>query len=279
MNWYEDIIPSRPGAGYFALNELRQLNSGYYHDSVHALEVSSLLFTLARARGRDLARAEFLKQVALIHDADPRTCPTTGQAQEGTPARVQVTLSWMEQEQEKLQQRFGWTELQFREAQALIARTDFPFDNHPRKLGTRFDDLSPVEVYRQFLARLPEACRAGCMLDALLLRFSDQIAAYLGTFQRARKSVKDLVDELNNTGLSLNFQTVLEQTPHFLNQVGRDLAHDEELKSKFGLSQLELPRRSDLLALLGWKQRLKLTRNLLQFKYGVERAPLKRKAQ
>lgn len=269
---------SQPGAGYFALNELRQLNSGYYHDSVHALEVAGLVCTLAGAYGRDSARAEFLKQVALIHDADPRTCPTTGEAREGTPARVQVTLSWMEKEREKLQQRFDWSDLQFKEAQALIARTDYPFDNNPRRLGTRFDGMSPVEVYRQSLTKLPEARRAECMLDALLLRFSDQIAAYLGTFQRARKSVRDLVNELNNTGLSLNFQTIFDQTPRFLNQVGRDLAHDEVLKSEFGLHRLDLPKRTDLVALLGWKRRLKLTRNFLQFKFGAERAPLKRQA-
>ena len=185
----------------------------------------------------------------------------------------------MEQEQEKLAQRFDWNELQFKEAQALIARTDFPFDNNPRSLGTRFDGLSPVEVYRLSLLQLPKECRAGCMLDALLLRFSDQIAAYLGTFQRARKSVRDLVEELNNTGLSLNFQTLFEQTPRFLNQVGRDLEHDEVLKSELELHRLDLPQRADLVALLGWKRRLKLTRNLLQFKFGAERAPLKRDAQ
>ena len=269
----------QPGAGYFALTELKQLNSGYYHDSVHALEVSNLVCALARACGRGPARAEFLKQVALIHDADPRTCPTTGEAREGTPARVQVTLSWMEQEKEKLEQRFEWSDLQFKEAQALIARTDFPFDTNPRNFGTRFDGLSPVEVYRLSLVRLPKARRAGCMLDALLLRFSDQIAAYLGTFQRARKSVRDLVEELNNTGLSLNYQTLFEQTPRFLNQVGRDLEHDEVLKSELGLHRLDLPRRADLIALLGWKRRLNLTRNFLQFKFGPERAPLKRKAQ
>ena len=269
---------SQPGAGYFAFNELRQLNCGYYHDSIHALEVSGLVCTLAQASGRDPARAEFLKQVALIHDADPRTCPTTGEAKEGTPARVQVTLSWMEKEQDKLQQRFDWSALHFKEAQALIARTDYPFDSNPRHLGTRFDGMSPVEVYRHSLTELPQARRAECMLDALLLRFSDQIAAYLGTFQRARKSVRDLVNELNNTGLSLSFQTIFDQTPHFLNQVGRDLEHDEALKSELGLHQLELPQRADLVALLGWKRRLKLTRNFLQFKFGAERAPLKRQA-
>ena len=266
----------QPGAGYFALSELKQLNSGYYHDSVHALEVSNLVCTLARAYGRDPARAEFLKQVALIHDADPRTCPTTGVPQEGTPARVQVTLSWMEQEQETLQHRFDWTELQFKEAQALIARTDFPFDDKPRNLGTRFDDMSPFEVYREALEQLPSAQRGMCLADGLLLRFSDQIAAYLGTFARARKSVKDLAAELNNTGLTLTFENIFDQTPRFLNQVGRDMEHDEQLKAEFNLPHLNLPQRNDLVALLGWKRRLKLTRNFLQFKFGGGRAPQKR---
>jgi hypothetical protein len=258
---------SQPGAGYFALSELKRLNCGYYHDSCHALEVANLVRTLARAYGRSEVRAEFLKQVALVHDADPRTCPKTGNPREGTPARVQVTLSWMEQERAHLEKRFGWRGDQFNEASALIARSDYPFDDNPRNYGTRFDGMSPQDVYRETLSRLPDETRRRCMVDALLLRFADQVAAYVGSFQRARDSVQDLVDELNNTGLSLTFESTFKQTPNFLNQIGRDLTFDQQLKSEFYQNDLTLPRRNALLALLGWKKRIKFTRNLLKFKF------------
>lgn len=259
--------PGAPGAGYFALSELKRLNCGYYHDTCHALEVAELVRSLALAHGHEESRAEFLKQVALIHDADPRTCPSTGLPREGTPARVQVTLSWMEQEKQHLEARFGWTGHQFGEALALIARTDFPFDDKPRSHGTRFDGMSPVEVYREALGRLPDSVRRQCMVDALLLRFADQVAAYVGSFQRARESVQDLVDELNNTGLSLTFENTFKQTPTFLRQVGTDLVHDEALKREFRFHDLALPSRNALTVLLGWKKRLSLSRNLLKFQF------------
>lgn len=255
-----------PGVGYFALSEMQRLNCGYYHDSCHALEVADLVQRLARAFGRSQERAEFLKQVALIHDADPRTCPHTGHARVGTPARVPVTLDWMEKERDHLIERFEWRGEQYHEAVALIARTDFPFDHKPRAYGTRWDGLSPVDVYRESLLKLSPSARRKGMVDALLLRFSDQIAAYVGSFERARKSVLDLVNELNNTGLSLTFEHTFKQTPNFLGGVGKDLDYDERLKFELGLDDLSLPGRTTLLTLLGWKKRLRLSRNVLQFK-------------
>lgn len=252
-------VVSQPGAGYFALSELKQLNSGYYHDTCHALEVAQLVAEVALASGRSQVRAEFLKQVALIHDADPR--------EDGTPARVSSTLAWMESERAKLEQRFGWHGLQFEEAFALIARTDFPFDQVARHCGTRFDGMSPVEVYRDALWRLPRELREQCMTDALLLRFCDQISSYVGSFGRAQKSVHDLVAELNNTGLSLTLEGTMRNTPGFLRQIGTELQHDEKLKGELNLGALQLPTRARLFANLGWKRRLRFTRNLVKFQF------------
>ena len=203
-------INGQPGAGYFALTELNELNSGFYHDTCHALEVADLVKEMALALGRSEQRAEFLKQVALIHDADPRLCDKTGECQAGTPARVQVTISWMESQRKTLEKRFGWEGLQFDEACALIARTDFPFDRAPRSFGTRFDGMSPVELYREQLWKLPREQREACFTDALVLRFADQVSCYISDFQRAKRSVRDLADELNNAGVGVTFEGLLK---------------------------------------------------------------------
>ena len=262
---------AQPCVGYFALSELNELNSGFYHDTCHALEVSELVREMALGLGRSEARAEFLKQVALLHDADPRICGQTGTVQPGTPARVQVTLSWMETHRSELERRFGWEGVQFCEACALIARTDFPFDRAPRKFGTRFDGLSPVDVYREFLWKLPREVRLQCFVDALVLRFADQVSAYVSSFERARKSVRDLVDELNNAGASVTFEQILHNTPHFLGQVGRDLDHDRDLSKELNMPALQLPGRRKILAALGLKKRWRLTRNYLKFRLGHTR--------
>lgn len=257
----------QPGAGYFALAELQSLNSGYYHDSCHALEVAELAFEVALAFGLTPARAEFLKQVALVHDADPRVCSQTGEVQEGTPARVQVTLAWMESEREKLEARFGWEGYQFEEACALIARTDYPFDRTPKCCGTRFDGRSPFEVYRETLGRLPRELREACLRDGLLLRFADQAAAYVKGFARARQSVLDLVDELKNAGVSIQLADSLKKTPEFLNQIGKDLDYDRMLTEELGLPEAHLPTRREILAALGWNKRLKMKWNSLRFRW------------
>jgi hypothetical protein len=261
-----------PSAGYFALSELNELNSGYYHDSCHALEVAELVKEIALNLGRTEERAEFLKQVALVHDADPRICSETGQAKPGTPARVQVTLSWMESERKRLESRFGWEGFQFAEACALIARTDFPFDRAPRTYGTRFDGMSPVEVYRQQIWSLPSQARANCFTDALILRFADQVSAYVSSFERARRSVRDLVDELTNTGAHLTFDDVLQNTPNFLRQVGRDLDYDRDLRDELNLSESCLIGRSALLSALGWGKRFRLAWNVAKFRFGHSRS-------
>lgn len=254
-----------PGAGYFALTELQELNSGFYHDACHALEVAELVKELALALGRCEHRAEFLKQVALIHDADPRHCSFSGEHKPGTPARVQVTLSWMLDNQEALEKRFGWEGFQFVEACTLVSRTDFPFDQSPRCYGTSFDGMSPVDVYRVHLWKLPRDVRREVFADALMLRFADQMSCYVGSYERAQRSVMDLTRELQNTGAQVDFDEIRRGTPKFLGQVGLDITFDRMLQTELNLAGLELPSRGDLISALGWRKRTRLAWNTARF--------------
>jgi hypothetical protein len=260
------VTVAQPGTGYFGFLEFRELNSGFYHDTVHALEVAELVREMALSFGRSPQRAEFLKQVALVHDADPRICQTTGSVKTGTPARVQVTIAWMESQREHLERRFGWEGFEFEEACALIARTDYPFDRVPRAYGTYFDGLSPVELFRQRMWKVPGELRGRCFTDALLLRFADQIAAYVGSFDRAQQSVRALCEELLNTGAQVKAHEMLSATPRFLAEVGRDLEYDGGLSRELNNADIHLPERGELLAALGWRKRLRLFLNVLRFK-------------
>lgn len=252
--------------GYLSLAEFRSLNCGLYHDCEHALEVAELTRELALALGSSRDRAEFLRQVAFLHDADPRIDQDTGETRPGTPARVQVTLDWMEQERDRLLQQFGWYDEQFDEALALIARTDFPFDSTPRNYGTRFDGLSPLELYTKLLKRLPVDRQAGVLRDGLLLRFADQAAPYVGDFRRAAKSVHDLAQELTQQGCSVCVKKMLDQTSEFLADVGVDTAIDQQLKAKLGLNRAHLHSREELMKALPWHKRYNFRWNQRRFK-------------
>ena len=255
-----------PCVGYLSLSEFRSLNCGLYHDCEHALEVAELTKELALALGSGEERAEFLRQVAFLHDADPRIDQETGEARPGTPARVQVTLDWMEQERARLLIQFGWYEEQFDEALALIARTDFPFDSEARTYGTRFDGLSPIEVYTRLLGRLSSDRQEKVLRDGLLLRFADQAAPYVGDFRRAAKSVHDLTQELNQNGCEVCVEKMLERTPEFLEAVGEDLSVDQKLKATLGLNGAHLHTREELLKALPWHKRYNFRWNQRRFK-------------
>ncbi|MBI3926130.1 MAG: hypothetical protein HY319_11355, partial [Armatimonadetes bacterium] len=94
--------------------------------------------------GRETARFCFL--VGLLHDADPRD--------DGAPPRVFVTLDWMDANREMLCRRLGWDELEFAMAQAMIARTEFPFDQQPRHCGSTRDGGTTLRLYERSPANL-----------------------------------------------------------------------------------------------------------------------------
>lgn len=235
-------------ARYFSASEFQALSSGSYHNFEHPLVVAEATGAFAHGLGWSPERKEFMQQVALLHDADDRST-VEGEVKAGMPARAQVTLEWMDQHRDELCQRFGWDEPQLSEAKALIARTDFPFNDKPKSpMGTRYDGQSPVQVYRQLLEKLPPEVQSRVLRDGLALRFADQAGFYAQDFDLAVESVQGLASELQSVGVPTTLAGALKFTPSFLADVGKDCQFDRQLSQEFGLSQ-DLPDREQLLEL------------------------------
>jgi hypothetical protein len=229
---------------YFSSTEFQALNSGSYHNFDHPLVVADAAGAFASGLGWSPERKQFIQQVALLHDADDRSQVGSAEVKTGTPARAQVTLEWMEQQKDQLSQRFGWNSAQFSEAKALIARTDFPFDDKPKaSMGTRYDGKSSVQVYQELLSELPREKQAEVMRDGLALRFADQGGFYANSFDMAVESVQGLAKELN-----MGLAGSLKFTPTFLAGVGKDTNFDQQIAAQLGLQGVELPDRERLLA-------------------------------
>lgn len=222
-------------ARYFSAEEFQALNSGHYHNAEHPVAVAEAVGGLAQGYGYTPERTHFLQQVALLHDADER--------EEGTPARAQVTLEWMDQNAEALSQRMGWSPVDLQEAKALIARTDFPFDEKPRAYGTRYDGKSPVQVYTELLAELPAERRQAAMKDGVVLSFADQTGFYAGSFEQGAEAVRGLAQELK-----LGFPTMIQTTPGFLANTGNSVELDWQIAGQVGVSNPNLPVREELLS-------------------------------
>ncbi len=233
---------------YFSSEEFQALNSGTYHNFEHPIVVADAAGGFAQGMGWSPERKQFIQQVALLHDADDRSQVGSDQVKTGTPARAQVTLEWMDQQKEQLCERFDWKPEQFTEAKALIARTDFPFDDKPRNpMGTKYDGQSPFQVYKELLAELPKAKQAEVLQDGLALRFADQAGFYAGSFDMAVEAVQGLVKELQGVGVPVELSGSLKSTPGFLASTGQDTALDKQLAKELGHEGLRLPDRDDLL--------------------------------
>jgi len=229
---------------YFSSTEFQALNSGSYHNFDHPIVVADAAAAFAPGLGWSPERKQFIQQVALLHDADDRTQADSGEVKTGTPARAQVTLEWMDQQQCELSQRFGWSSEQFVEAKTLIARTDFPFDDKEKQpMGTRYDGQSSVQVYQDLLKQLPKEKQAQVLVDGLALRFADQAGFYANSFDMAVESVQGLAKELN-----MGLAGSLKFTPTFLSGVGKDNQFDIQLAQELGHANLELLDRDRLLA-------------------------------
>ncbi|MBS2033986.1 hypothetical protein JST97_03310 [bacterium] len=235
---------------YFSADEFQALNSGTYHNFDHPIVVADAAGGFAHGMGWSPERKQFIQQVALLHDADDRSQVGSQDVKTGTPARAQVTLEWMDQQKEQLCGRFKWSPEQFKEAKALIARTDFPFDDNARKpMGTKYDGQSPMQVYRELLSELPKEKQAEVLKDGLALRFADQGGFYAGSFDLAVEAVQGLVKELQGVGVPTNLAGSLKFTPGFLGDVGKDTALDKQLAQELGHSELKLPDRDEMLSL------------------------------
>lgn len=249
----------------FTEAEFKALNPGAYHDDQHPLHVGETVAGVAKAAGRSPERIRFLQQVALLHDADERVDTKSGDVGDTkTPASVHRTLEWMDKNDEALKKRMGWEDDSFKEAKALIARTDFPFDDNPRNSGTSYDGESPAQTYRKLLQDVPAEKRAGVMEDGLMLRFSDQVGNYTSTYDKAENFVLGLGQELRGVGVPVKDDQLLKDTPTFLASAGADLDHDQKIASEFGLKP-DLKGRDQLMELLPDKLRTNFNSNLSAF--------------
>lgn len=251
---------------YFSSEEFQALNSGTYHNFDHPIVVADAAGGFAGGMGWSPERKQFIQQVALLHDADDRSQVGSDQVKTGSPARAQVTLEWMDQQKEQLCERFDWKQEQFTEAKALIARTDFPFDDKPRNaMGTKYDGQSPVQVYKELLGQLPKAKQAEVLQDGLALRFADQAGFYAGSLDMAVEAVQGLVSELQGVGVPTNLASSLKMTPGFLAAAGNDLALDKQLAQELGHEGLRLPDRQDLLSRWDSGMEKRFQTNLAEF--------------
>ncbi len=250
---------------YFSSTEFQALNSGTYHNFDHPLVVAEAAGGFAAGLGWSPERKQFIQEVALLHDADDRSQAGSEEIKTGSPARAQVTLEWMDQQQEALKQRFRWDAEQFLEAKALIARTDFPFDDKPKApMGTQYDGQSPVQVYSDLLQQLPAHKQAQVLRDGLALRFADQAGFYAGTFDQAVESVQGLAQELQSVGVPTDLAGSLKFTPGFLAGVGKDTLFDQQLAQQLG-HKVALPGRDQLLSDWDPAMALRFRTNSTQF--------------
>lgn len=227
----------------FDPSQFKALNAGYYHSAAHPANVATVAVGMAKVLGLPTKQERLLRDAALLHDADERKDFSSGEVHPGTPARVHATLHWIDDNAKTLKERFGWSDRQMLGVKTLIARTDFPFDDKPRRFGTRYDGQSPVQVYENLLAQLPEQDRALMMNLGLVLRFADQIGNYCGTFKQAEHTTRDLAKEIHIDPSTLH-------TAAFLRADGTDLDFDRQIAARFGVDANALMTREQLLQAL-----------------------------
>lgn len=235
---------------HFSAEEWAQLNPGRYHDQSHPVHVANTVAEVATNLGRSPETAKFLQQVALLHDVDERIDLKTGKQNPVSPARVPVTLEWMDRNQDALSQRMGWDAEKFTEAKTLIARTDFPFNNAPKNLGTRYDGQTPVEVYKNLLEQVPPERRESLMQDGLLLRFADQTGNYTNGAETSRHYIQGLTEELQGVGVPTSFAEMAKGSPAFLATAGTDLQEDFRIAGDLHVDQSHFAKREELVQAL-----------------------------
>lgn len=245
--------------GFFTPRELCRLHCGDYHDVYHTLYVMETVVDMASKLRLAPDRINFLAQVALLHDADPR--------ESGTPADVRRTLRWIELQKAALCERFDWSEEKYNEALALICRTEYPFDRQSKKSDDVYNGLSPAELYDVILSRVEDPARL--IVEGQILRFSDQVANYIRDWNTASLCQKGLIAEMRAIGLEASQESL--NTPKFLADVGKDWSHDLRIAWSQGVPP-RLLSRNDLLYLLSDQQRTMMDRNIVAFEKQLRRA-------
>lgn len=209
----------------FAPAEFLMLNSGDYHGAEHPVKVANATETLAKNAGVSPERAEFLRDVSLLHDADERILMNGNgdysYSEGGVKARVPVTLAFMDLNQEGLQERFDWSNSEFKEAKALIAGTEHPLNDKVNDSRSNnlpeYDGKSAAGVLRDQLQGLPKDKQAQVTEELQIMRFADQSAEYFSGVDSARESVQGLSNEIN-----VPYDALLKDTPNFIGGLGKD---------------------------------------------------------
>ena len=209
----------------FAPAEFLMLNSGDYHDAQHPIGVAQTVGTMARSSGRGEERAQFLEKVGLLHDADERIL-LDGQGsynyKEGAaPARVPVTLAFMDLNKNEIQERFEWGDDDFKEAKALVAGSEHPLND---EVGAKqqnhvegYHRQSPKAILKATLEELPAGRRAGLLEEVQILRYADQMSEYGDGPQASREAVLGLSNEIG-----VPAEVLMKGNSAFLNSVGKD---------------------------------------------------------
>ncbi len=245
---------------YFTAKELRdghpRTGGPLYHNAAHTVNTMEVAYNFALARGLSPKKAQFVAEVALLHDWDSART-------QGTPARVSATLDALRKDFYKvkplilknkamdkgksmksvLRERFGWTQGQLNMALAMIQRTEYPFSNSydPKKSKQH----SPFRRYAQMVGRLPAKDRAFVLREgALLSEYADKGSWYFKkNFKGAFKVVEGLKNEFRTIpGKGKTTISDLE-TGTFLRSIGTKSCFtlDAVLAQKLGVPRFEVP--------------------------------------
>lgn len=258
------ILPwPRIAIKYFKNKEFQSLHpqakEGFlYHDACHSENTASVMYQLASVY--DPKNAEFLSQVALIHDIDPFR-------EVGISPRVPATLEWMENNKAEIINRFKWSERQFNVAKAIIMRTEFPFDENTR--STSYNDFykqkSPVERYKEMLKNLNKTEKEFVMQrGALLSEYADKASWYMKPFPVARLAVRGLVNEAQAEKKNVDLITL--KTSDFLKKIGtsESFAFDYQI-ARLAIPGFHLPLINEVMEKLSWDKKENFIDNINKF--------------
>jgi len=259
-----------------------QTDAAVYHGREHTASVADMTYAIVHGReftandrsllGTKNAKAEFLSEVALLHDIDPTRVA-------GKPARVPATLAWMGTPEaiRIMQETFGWNAQKIEMAKAMIQRTEFPFDGakvgektalgFPRgktatfeadaKIGDakgiseHYANMSPVDRYVEMVGKLDPAAREFVIREApVLSEFADKGSTYFKKPGETLRAVEGLGNEA--TGKPESF---MRTTDKFLGDIGnaKNFEVDVKIAERFGI-KTKYPAMEDVMAILPSEQ-------------------------
>ncbi len=280
-------VPGRPG---YVMRNGEEVAA--YHVIQHTENVARAAYdlTLARARAGDFTaqdrtlfgspegKAQFMSQVGILHDADPRR-------DAGAPARVPATLEWMRSQEGRtfMRERFGWDEstpqgrLRIAMAGAIIQRTEFPFDSKTRPvrtwpndpeaartaIGGHYGTESPTARYTNMVREIsglsPDARDFVLREAAFFSEYADKSSWYFERPDVALLTVTGLTNEVRAVlPPGVNAPDFLPTTRgQFLDSIGRpaSFGEDARIARELGAPEPRIPGRDEMIGMLGAGQR------------------------